>query len=152
MPEVFIPQIEHVLELTEDWQVELSWDSKNLVMLKHFNLTGMKTFEVGDRLKYDDRGVAQRDEDGKFIREKIYRRETVVNPLFKDYEGRTTPALVTFPKGTRFRISKYNTGYNGYISSVYMKCLESSKAGITGKNILLGRETFNGVQGTWTDK
>lgn len=150
MPEtVYIPSGNAELTLTEDWQVELEWSSENLVMLKHFNLTGMKRVDCGERYATDDDGNYLRDAQGGYVRVKVYRNETVVNPIFKDYEGNTTPALVTFVAGTKFKFSRFHADRRG-VSHVYLKCTESERKGVKGKNILLPRRVFNGVVGDWS--
>lgn len=150
MPQtVFIPAGSAELTLTEDWQVEIDWDRENLVMLKHFNLTGMKQMEAGSRYVTDENGNYLRDADGGYVREKVYRNETVVNPLFKDYEGNVTPALITFVAGTKFKFSRFYADRYG-VSYVYLKCTESERKGVKGKNILLPRVRFNGVVGDWS--
>lgn len=150
MPQtVYIPHGGAELTLTEDWQVELTWDAENLVMLKHFNLTGMKRVEVGNYYKIGANGQYEKDENGQYVREKRYRNETVVNPIFKDYDGNATPALVTFAAGTKFKFSKFYADRQG-VNYVYLKCTESERKGVKGKNILISRKRFNGVVGEWS--
>lgn len=140
---VCILQSGEIFTLAEDWQVELSWDQSNLRMLAAFNLTGMKRTEVGYRIKYDSEGTVLRHSDGRYVYDPVYQNRTVVNPIFKDYEGNATPALVTFPTGTKFLISKYSTGNKGHIYYVSLKCMDSPQKGIKNRCMVLGLDAFN---------
>jgi hypothetical protein len=142
---ICIPQSGEIFTLREDWQIELDWDHSNLRMLAAFNLTGMKRVEVGSNIKYTDEGRPARDVNGQYQFEPVYQNRTVVNPIFKDYEGNTTPALVTFPKGTQFLVSKYATGRRGHIFSVSLKCMGSPRKGLKTRCMILDLDVINGA-------
>lgn len=141
---IFIPDVGEVFTLSEDWQVELPWHDFNLRMLAAFKLTGTKRMEVGRHIKYDSDGRVMRDANGVYQTESVYRNVTVANPIFKDYDGKSTPALVTFPAGTQFLITRMNAGSTG-IRLVHLKCMESSKKGIKTKCIRLPPSQLNGT-------
>ncbi len=147
MSTICIPQNGSVLTLLEDWNVTLNWWKRNLRMLAKFNLTGMK--EV---CAYT--GVTWNPEEQAYQSYTHRRRETVPNKLFMDYQGNYTPVEVTFPKDTKFILSRFNYSNSNGISSVDLKCLESGKPGIKGLCLQLPLEDFNDAKVSieWPDE
>lgn len=141
---IFIPDVGEVFELAEDWQVELPWYEFNLRMLAAFKLTGTKRMEVGLNYLKDTNGQYLRDSNGKYVTEQMYRNVTVANPIFRDYEGNSTPALVTFPAGTQFLITRMAAGSTG-VRMVHLKCIECSKKGVKTKCMRLTPSQLNGT-------
>lgn len=138
MATIFIPQNGDELTLTEDWQVELEWVKRNLRMLAKFKLTGMKEVEIHTYAKWDA-------EQKKYVPGTRTRNETVPNKLFMDYDGNYTPAQVTFPAGTTFRLSRYHYTNHAGISMVEFKCSDSPMKGIKNLCIQVPLDQLNGM-------
>ena len=111
-----LPLIGSTFTLTEDWEVELHWVKRNLVLLRKFNLTGMRDYVVGHRYERDpDTGTPLKDAAGSYIYTEVTRKETVPNPIFKDYDGNFAPAIITLLAGTEIWVSDIGGSWGGYV-------------------------------------
>ena len=138
MTALFIPQNGCTLTFEEDTPLMINWWKRNLRMLAKFKLTGMKEVQRSSYACWDS-------EQQKYVSKEYVRRETVPNPLFRDYDGQYAPAEITIPAGTAFTLSRYNYTHYCGIRSVDLKCLESPKPGIKGLCLQLPLEDLNGI-------
>lgn len=120
-----ILQVRSKFKLISDWNVELEWTKRNLVLLREFKLTGMKETKYKTyRYLVDSNGQYILDIHGKIQVEEVVRRETVANPLFK-HGDKYTPAQVTLPAGLTIELTEYKVGYRGAIREIHLKIVES---------------------------
>lgn len=147
MPAVFIPEVGQVYRLTDEWKPMMSWDDRNLVLLRNLKLTGTKKVSLGTYYQYDtSTGRMLVDENGKPLREEKTINRTVPNPLFKDDDGKMVPVMVTFPKDTELELTQLKTSYNNRIYSVWMKVRDCPDKRFLKRVLSVSVAEFNGAE------
>lgn len=148
MAEVFIPNIGVEYELQSDWNPELEWVKRNLVLFRHFSFTGQKPTFVGKFYKVDPATKQYvEDDNGLPVLVDKYMNKTAYNPLFKSDDGSYVPVMIPFPTGTKIVISEFrrNGVISGPIDYVWLKVNSSPDKRLTKRVVEVTLEQFNGI-------
>lgn len=143
MPCIFLPTVGDLYKLATDWNPEMEWENRNLVMFRALKLTGNVRVKSGYEYEWDENRKIVKDENGKAITKEIYVNRVTKNPLFRDDDGRFVPVVVNFPKDTVFELSQFKTSYKGAINDVWIKIISSSDKRLINRCASVTVEQFN---------